>query len=78
MDIWKRILQAQTYDHEVTQAIETILKSGYKTISKGLEDWNYKNGIIYHRGHVYVPKDPNLRRDIVKMYYDSPATGHPG
>ena len=37
-----------------------------------------EEGIILYRGHIYVPKDDSLRRDIVKMYHDHPAIGHPG
>jgi len=49
-----------------------------RSIIKGLEDWNLEDGIILYRGHIYVPKDPDLRRDIVKSYHDHIATGHPG
>jgi transposase InsO family protein len=76
--IRQRIKTAQSYDTEVSRALETILKSGPRTLTKGLEDWNLEDGIILHRGHVYVPKDDSLRRDLVKLYHDHPATGHPG
>jgi len=76
--IRQRIKSAQSYDTEVSQALETILKAGPRTLTKGLEDWNLEDGIILHRGHVYVPKDDTLRRDLVKLYHDHPATGHPG
>ena len=72
------IKSAQTYDSEVNNALETILHSGPRSLIKGLENWNLEEGIILYRGHIYVPKDNSLRRDIVKMYYDHPAIGHPG
>src|SRR5258708_26366930 len=31
-----------------------------------------------YRGHVYVPKDPQLHHDIVHAHHDSMMTGHPG
>ena len=31
-----------------------------------------------YRGHVYVPKDPQLRHDIVHTHHDSVMTSHPG
>ena len=76
--IRQRIKNAQSYDNEVSQALETLLHNGPQSLTKGLEDWNLEDGIILHRGHVYVPKDDNLRRDIVKLYHDHIATGHPG
>ena len=47
-------------------------------ISKGLEDWNYENGLILYRGHVYIPNNLKLQKDIMKMYHNSIATGYPG
>ena len=74
----EHLKKAQAYDTEVSQAPESVLKNGPRSLTKGLEDWNYEDGIILFRGHVYVPKDPSLRRDIVKSYHDHLAIGHPG
>jgi hypothetical protein len=62
----------------VSQALESILKNGLRSVTKGLEDWNLENGIILHRGHIYIPKDTTLRRNIVRTYHDHLAVGHPG
>jgi transposase InsO family protein len=74
----KRIKGAQTYDTEVSQALESVLRNGPRSVTRGLDDWNLEDGLILHRGHIYVPKDDDLRRDIVKQYHDHVATGHPG
>jgi hypothetical protein len=76
--IRQRIVATQEYDKEVTQALESILKNGPRSITKGLEDWNLEDGLILYRGQVYVPQNETLRRDIVKQYHDHVATGHPG
>ena len=74
----QRIIATQEYDKEVSQAIESILKNGPRSVIKGLEDWNLEDGLILYRGQVYVPQNEALRRDIVKQYHDHVATGHPG
>ena len=74
----ERLKQAQTYNTKVSQALESILKNGPQSLMKGLEDWNYEDGIILFHSHIYVPKDPSLRWDIVKSYHDHVAIGHPG
>jgi hypothetical protein len=74
----KRIKGAQTYDTEVSQALESVLRNGPHSVTRGLDDWNLEDGLILHRGHIYVPKDDDLRRDIVKQYHDHVATGHLG
>jgi hypothetical protein len=76
--IRQRIVATQEYNKEVTQALESILKNGPRSITKGLEDWNLEDGLILYRGQVYVPQKETLRRDIVKQYHDHVATGHPG
>jgi hypothetical protein len=37
-----------------------------------------ENGILYFWGHVYVPKDPEIRRWIIAQHHDSKVAGHPG
>ena len=74
----KRIKNTQTYNTEVSRAVETILCTGPRSITKGLEEWNLEDGLILYRGHIYVPKDNDLRRDIVQSYHNHIATGHPG
>ena len=35
-------------------------------------------GIIYHKGRIYVPPDSNLRGQILQEHHDLPDIGHPG
>jgi hypothetical protein len=56
----KRIKNAQTYDTEVSHAVESILHNGPRSVTRGLEDWNLEDGLILYRGHIYVPKDDEL------------------
>jgi len=77
-DLRHRLKDSQDHDQEVTQALTTILQNGPRTISKGLEDWNFKEGLILHKGKIYVPKSPDLRRNIVKLHHENLAMGHPG
>jgi transposase InsO family protein len=74
----KRIRHAQEYDTEVSRALESILRNGPRSITRGLEDWNLEDGLILYRGHIYVPKDNDLRKEIVKQYHEHAAVGHPG
>jgi len=77
-DLQQRLKETQDHDPEVSQALATILHNSPQTVTKGLEDWNLKEGLILHKGKIYIPKSPELRQDIVKQYHDSMATGYPG
>ena len=74
----KRIRELQEFEDEVRQAVAQVKKLGPKTLSKGLEDWNTEEGLLLYKGRIYVPRDQQLRADIVKIHHDGPATGHPG
>ncbi|THH05354.1 hypothetical protein EW146_g9922, partial [Bondarzewia mesenterica] len=65
-------------DDEIVLALELIKSAGPRTMSKGMEEWNTEDGLILFRGRIYVPKDQDLRREIVRQHHDPPAAGHPG
>ena len=37
-----------------------------------------ENGLLLRRGKVYVPKDMNLRIELLKLHHDTLLAGHPG
>ena len=65
---------------EVTKNYRTLLESGPREFKKPLEEWNFENGLLLFRGHIYIPKDKDedLRRRVVQMHHDHPSAGHPG
>jgi len=55
------IQEAIQSDRLAGQLLKEILLSRPHSIIKGLQEWNYKNGLILHKGLVYVPKNDNLK-----------------
>src|SRR5258707_9530651 len=43
-----------------------------------LDEWERDRDLVMYRGHMYVPKDPQLCHDIVHTHHDSVMTSHPG
>jgi hypothetical protein len=47
-----------------------------------LEDWKIEEvddqKTIFYKGKQYVPKDQELRQDILKLFHDHETAGHPG
>src|SRR6267154_2305079 len=74
----KRIKNAQNYDTKVSQALESVLHNGPRSVTRRMEDWNLEDRLILHQGHIYIPKDNDLHKEITKQYHDHIATGHPG
>lgn len=44
----------------------------------GSFDWEEKEGLVYHRGKIYIPDDFELRRDVIKSCHNTREAGHPG
>ena len=56
----ERIRQASEREAEVLEGLKTLRGGGLKRLANGLPEWEEDNGLVYHRGHVYVPPDKKL------------------
>jgi hypothetical protein len=77
-ELKKMILKSQELDNVVKEFIQIIKVNGPQSLKKGMQEWNYEDGLILYRGKVYVLKDNNLQQQIVKSYHDPVIMGHPG
>jgi hypothetical protein len=70
-ELQERILNGKEIDLDVKNAMETLLEEGPTNLWNDLHDWKVeeidgKQTIFYKRKN-YIPKDQELRRDIVKI-----------
>ena len=81
-NLQERILNGKELDTDVKSTIETLLQEGPTSLKNNLEDWKIEEvdgrKMIFYKGKNYIPKDQELRRDVVKMYHDHKTAGHPG
>src|SRR5258705_9778692 len=42
------------------------------------DKWERDRDLVTYRGHVYVPRDPQLHHNIIHAHHNSVVTGHPG
>ena len=77
-ELLSKIKKSTELDDIVTQALDTIRKSGPRSILQGLKEWNFEDDLILYRGKIYVPKNLELRREVVKSCHEPPIFGHPG
>jgi hypothetical protein len=77
-----RIMKNKEYDFDVTKAIELLQEEGPTSIQNDLEDWKIEEvdyqKTIFYKGKQYIPKNQELRRDILKLFHDHETVGHPG
>jgi transposase InsO family protein len=72
------IRQATDRDPEVLDALNTLKNRGPSQLTSHLQDWEEHNGLVFYKGRLYIPKDTDLRRKILRKCHDSQLTGHPG
>src|SRR5271168_1993349 len=77
-ELKNKIKNSTELDDIVSQALDTIRTSGPRAITQGLKEWNFEDGLILYRGKIYVPKNIELRREVVKSCHDPAIFGHPG
>jgi hypothetical protein len=78
MEIKERIKESKEWDDEVIEAFDIIKENGPRSLLKGLQEWNLDNGLILFRDKIYIPKDNQLRREVVQSCHNPIAMGHPG
>ena len=74
--IVKKIKEARDKDEEVIKAVEEMKKAGVKTLRE--KEWQIEEGLVLKEGRVYVPKDKELRVEIIWLHHDILIAGHGG
>lgn len=75
-DILSKIRGSKELDESVVKAVEELRRSPTRRLRS--EEWSEEQDLILFRGKVYVPKNIQLRRELVKLYHETPVAGHPG
>jgi hypothetical protein len=78
IDIKNKILNHQEKDDLFTNALKAIKEEGPLPIRSKIEDWIFDDQLLFFQGRCFIPDDEDLKREIVKLYHDSPGQGHPG
>jgi RNase H-like domain found in reverse transcriptase/Integrase zinc binding domain/Reverse transcriptase (RNA-dependent DNA polymerase) len=73
-EIWHET-ETGSKEEVVVKAIKELMKSSTKSVK--LAEWLLEDGILYHRGKIYVPNS-DLRRHISALCHDSKIAGHAG
>ena len=76
VEIVEKIRKARSKDEDVVRVVEEMKKAGVKEL-RGNE-WKIEGDLVLKEGKVYVPKDEELRVEIIRLHHDVPAAGHGG
>ena len=76
VDIVEKIKKAKSKDEEIVRVVEEMKKAGVKEL-RG-EDWKLEEDLVLKERKVYVPKDEELRAEVIQLHHDVPVAGHGG
>ena len=76
VDIVKKIKKTRDKDKEIVRIVKEMKKVGIRAL-RGKE-WQMEGDLVLKEGKVYVPKDEELRVEIIWLYHDILVAGHRG
>ena len=76
VDILERIRNSKAVDDKVVKIVEEIKRANVKVLRN--EEWREEDGLMLKEGKVYVPKDEELRAEIIQLHHDTLVGGHGG
>ena len=74
VDLLEKIKRARSKDEDVIRVVEEMKKAGVKEL-RGNE-WKIEEDLVLKEGKVYVPKDEELRVEVIRLHHDVLAAGH--
>ena len=76
VDLLEKIKKARSKDEDLVRVVEEMKKAGVKELWGN--EWKIEGELVLKEGKVYVPKDKELRAEVIRLYHDVPAVGHGG
>ena len=72
----EKIRKARSKDEDVVRVVEEMKRAGVKE-PRG-NKWKIEGDLVLKEGKIYVPKDEELRAEVIQLHHDVLAAGHGG
>jgi len=76
VDLLEKIKKARSKDEDVIKVVEEMKKTGVKELREN--EWKIERDLVLKEGKIYVPKDEELRAEVIRLHHDVLAAGHGG
>ena len=76
VDLLEKIKKARSKNEDVIRVVKEIKKAGVRELRR--DEWKLEEDLILKEGKVYVPKDKELRIEIIWLHHDVLAARHGG
>ena len=76
VDLLKKVRESKAKDDEIIKAVEEMKQAGVKMLRD--KEWREEDGLMLKKRKVYMPKDEELRTEIIWLHHDTLVGGHGG
>ena len=76
VDLVEKIKKVRSKDEDVVRVVEEMKKAGIKELREN--EWKIEGDLVLKKRKVYVPKDEELRAEVIQLHHDIPVSGHEG
>ena len=76
VDLLEKIKKARSKDEDIVRVVEEMKKMGVREL-RG-DEWKLEEDLVLKEKKMYVPKDKELRAEVIWLHYNVPAAGHGG
>ena len=76
VNLLDKVKKSKAKDDEVVKAVEEMKQAEVKMLRD--KEWRQEDGLMLKEGKVYVPKDEELRAEVIRLHHDTPIGGHGG
>ena len=76
VDILEKIKKARSKDKEVVRIVEEMKRMKVKMLQG--KEWQIEGELVLKEEKVYMPKDEELRAEIIWLHHNMLAAGHGG
>jgi len=74
VEMLEKIKKARSKDEDVVRVVKKMKKVGVKEL-RG-DEWKLEGDLVLKEEKVYVPKDEELRTEVIWLHHDVLAAGH--
>jgi len=74
VDLVEKIKKVKSKDEDIVRVVEEMKKAGIKEL-RGNE-WKIEEDLVLKEGKIYMPKDEELRVEVIRLHHDVLAAGH--
>ena len=74
VDIVEKIKKAKSRDEDTVRVVEEMKKVGVRKLCGS--EWQIEEELVLKEEKVYIPKNEELRAEVIRLHHDVLAAGH--